>query len=59
MVFGEDKEMPAFIYTCAHSRDLDSIKAMAAALSNNDRKNLKNPDFYDKEGWETLKESID
>jgi len=59
MVFGKDNEMPAFIYTCAHSRDLDSIKAMAAALSNNNRKNPKNSDLYDKEGWEILEESID
>lgn len=58
MKMESDKEIPSFIYTSAHSRDLEAIKAMAAEIETRVI-DFRTPDYLKREGWEELDEAID
>lgn len=53
-----DKEIPSFIYTSAHSRDLESMKAMASEIETLNL-DFRSPQNLKLEGWEELDEPID
>ena len=58
-----NNEIPSFIYTSAHVRDLDAIKIMAGELAtferNSNQLDPRDPSYMELEGWEFLREPID
>ena len=59
----DSNEIPSFIYTSAHVRDLEAIKVMAGELAtcerNKDQLDPRDPSYMELEGWEFLREPID
>ena len=56
-----DRDVPLFVYTSAHVRDLETIKKLAAELATYDwrAKDPRNPAFLEEEGWEPVPEPMD
>ena len=56
MQLAKDNEIPSFIYTSAHCRDLESIKQMARDLLTSEwaKVDPRHPSLLEEEGWELL-----